>query len=276
MINMKENIFLLGVSQRCGSNYLKNLLLSHLEIESSKLYVEDFLMHELHLINRYVNNVSTHWRKNWYKNNDELKAELIKCIGDGINSFLQVNDEDENRYYLSKTPLVNNIFLFPKIFPNSKLILLIRDGKAVVQSGYKSEFWSYQLGIEKWKYGAERIYKFVTSGNFNKENHILVKYENVVKAPEVELKNIFKFLNLKWDKYNTELLEKPKIFGSSDQNYQNSTKFKWKIVEDQKSFNPLLRSEQMTPEAAELFERKCGAITKKIDKIFKVKSEAKS
>ncbi|MBV6645364.1 MAG: sulfotransferase [Cyclobacteriaceae bacterium] len=99
------------------------------------------------------------------------------------------------------TPL--NLVYFPEIryvFPKSKYIFLLRDGRDVVASFKKGgeeafdELAQIHYGISRWNMSAKTFRKYERSSNT-----ILVRYEDVVSNPQKELRRISAFLDVTYE-----------------------------------------------------------------------------
>lgn len=90
-----------------------------------------------------------------------------------------------------------------KNFPDSRFILIIRDGRAVGLSKIKAKFGTANIfyAAEQWKKEVENQKNFYLE---NPERCCLVYYEDLVLSPEKELKNICEFLE---EKYEPSMLQ---------------------------------------------------------------------
>jgi protein-tyrosine sulfotransferase len=116
-----------------------------------------------------------------------------------------------------------------KVFPNSKYILMIRDGRATVHSiisrkvtitGFNLN--SYAECMVRWNSIIESM--FAQCIDVGPETCLPVYYEQLVLHPEETTKIIFKFLNIQWDeavlhheKYIGNEISLSKVERSSDQ-----------------------------------------------------------
>src|SRR5262249_23580251 len=160
-----------------------------------------------HLLSKYMESVSRWWKHHWDK--DELAMEkeaLAEHIGKGLASFLSVQldrrkrtsgkatDAGRRLRLVTKTPSVKNLSLFFSLFPNSKLLILVRDGRSVVESAVRTFDRPYGHAAQEWADSAQIIQEF--GKNHPEKQFLLVRYEDLYKNVEKELRRIFEFLQL--------------------------------------------------------------------------------
>ena len=261
-----NSIFILGITGRSGTNYLSSILKNHPDCNSAKLGAEDFLIYGLDVANEYVNKVSGKWNNKWKKNANkygiEFKKDFKHEIGNGIINFTK--NQTHHSVQILKTPSTININYFFDFFPKSKLIILLRDGKSVVESGVKSNFWNYQRGFLIWNNSAERILNFQKKNKAQANQFLIVKYENLIISFENEVKRILNFCDLDITKYNFSAENNITLFGTSTKNINNEDDFKWEKKEKPKNFNPLSRANNWKKIKHIRFNYTCGKNAKKL------------
>ena len=150
-----EPIFILGILQRSGTNYLSDLIGIHPNCTKPKNIFEDFLLSQIDRLLEYANEVSQHWNTKWgIEGSDRLLRQHISM---GLISFLNANRKEPDRRLVTKTPSVKNISHFLDIFENGQLVVLVRDGQAVVESGMKSFGWDFDEAAINWAKAASTI-----------------------------------------------------------------------------------------------------------------------
>ena len=216
---------ILGISQRCGTNYLYNLLLLHKDIIPSNNSGEDYLLSQSDVLNQYVQKVKSNWLTNW--NNDENK--LYSGISQGLTYYL--NPEKECSFFLTRTPDTRNLKHFPKFFQKTKLIILTRDGKDVAESAAKGFGWFYDLTFKIWGKSAKRIIDFRDENKMEQHRFLIVKYEDLLDNLPATLLEIMRFCNVDEKDYNFEKALNLPVRGSSflkddsgSVNWNNKTK----------------------------------------------------
>ena len=86
-----DMIFILGIMQRSGTNYLNNLLLLHPDCEYPGIVWEDYLVAHAELLRDYADAVYQHWQPAW---KEKLVGSMghnpvMRLLGEGLTSFLR-------------------------------------------------------------------------------------------------------------------------------------------------------------------------------------------
>jgi protein-tyrosine sulfotransferase len=254
-------IFILGIAPRCGTNYLHDLIRLHPDCESaSSVLEEDNLLANAHLLTKYVDGVARWWKQHW--GSDELQAEkeaLAQHVGDGLIAFLLAQVERRKqlagknggdrrpRRLVTKTPTVKNLALFSRLFPTSHLIVLIRDGRSVVESAVRTFERPYAHAAREWAESAQIIQDYCQQEQGKR--FLLVRYEDLYSNVERELRRIFKYLQLDPDSYDYASAANLPVRGSSTLRGQPSAHevpwvargIHWDPVEKPANFNPVER-----------------------------------
>ena len=86
-----------------------------------------------------------------------------------------------------------------KIFPESKVIHIVRDGRDVAISAHRSGWWGMGVmeNLERWAKEVNRIRRY---GLDYPEYYYELKYEDLVNRPEYELRKLLEFLNLEFER----------------------------------------------------------------------------
>lgn len=250
-------IFIIGITGRSGTHYLKQLLKIHPEISLNVLNREDHFISELNYLEKYVNPVTYWWKRNDREHEKQIKNKLMLGIGNGILSF--VSKEPNKKYFLLNTPYTNNINLFDDYFLGNKIIIILRDAKDTVESGVRSKFWTYEEGFELWNRSAKRILDFKET---SKNKVLILKYEDIFIDTQSKLKEVFDYLELSDENYPYEKTEKTVIQGSSDAKKDNN--WEYKNIQKTENFNPLSRSQNWGILRKWRFEWKCGKNSEKL------------
>ncbi len=248
---MNQFCFLLGIMPRSGTNYLENILSLHNDCVTCTPIYEDFLISQSGLLLKYSKQVSRFWNPKWDESNKYLDKDiLLKNIGNGLLNFLSNPITDKNNHIqdthgnkktiLSKTPSVKNIHNFFKLFPTAKVIILIRDGRAIVESGCKSFDWNFEKACYDWGKAVKNIENFIANNPEKKDQIKVVKYEDILTNTEIEVNRIFDFLKLDKNIVAVDDIHNLDISGSSETR-NKSDKVTWKPVKMNDEFNPLNR-----------------------------------
>lgn len=238
-----EPFFVLGISYRSGTNYLARLLEQHPRISTGPV-PEDFVAAKLPVLDDYVRRVTAEWNPRW--GIEPNRARLIAGISDGLQGFLTSSSEPGTCYVLNRTPSVSGLAHLRKFFPMNRVIILVRDGRSVVESGMRSFDWRMDDAARTWANAAETIMKF-RKEDARPERTMIVRYEDVVTDPVNTVQTLLDFLGLAMDEYPAGSAENVPVIGSSDLRRSGGhTRIHWDPTE-QADFAPLRRHDQWSP-----------------------------
>lgn len=252
-------IFILGILQRSGTNYLNNLLLLHPDVQSPGLVWEDFFLAHSDLLVQYRESVERRWQPQWANDiNTELQPQaLLRYIGNGLIDFMQAQYHvcQARRIepaaapapvsLVTATPSVRNLHLFFDLFPNAAPIIIVRDGRAVVESGVRSFGWNYDEAMRMWANGARRIQDFCKQPA-HQGRFLLVRYEDIYAQTRKTMSAILDFLQLDRSRFDFDAAENLGIMGSSEL-MSSEGRVHWKSIDKSADFNPLARASQWGP-----------------------------
>lgn len=248
-------IFLFGVLERSGTNFLSDLMCLHPDTRPAHPLDEDFLNFRAELLERYAHGTIGKWHPDWGLS-ERGGDDLLAALGCGLLGFLRSTAESSDcatraRRLVTKTPSVKNLPLFPRLFPGAPAVVLIRDGRSVVESGVRSFGFTYEEQTRKWAWAARVIAETVgtkrkTAAFDAASPFLLVRYEDLVTDPEPELRRIFQFTGLDSDVYDFNVVEALPVRGSST--YRGDEEdVNWQPVERSAEFNPLERWRGWSP-----------------------------
>lgn len=236
-------VFLVGVHRRCGSNFVCDALQLHKQFSIPEPLTEDYLLENAHLLHDYVERtVASRWRKRFNAEEDVVLCRKTLCrrLGAALTSTLAARIAPGSRL-LTKTPDPDNVKLFPSLFPDAKLVLIVRDGRDVVESSFRS--WpsqSYAHWMRMWAKGARTILDFVNgAGKQCKEQWRLVRYEDLLHDREA-FGSLLDFLGVSRETYPWDELESLPVRGSSTHR-GNASELHWRPVEKTADFRPVGR-----------------------------------
>jgi hypothetical protein len=152
---------------------------------------------------------------------------------------------DEQRRVVSKTPSMDNLDLVDRLFPDARLILLIRDGRAVVESGMKSFNWTFEAATRRWADAARNLARFDEAHRGTGLRYRILRYEDLYSQPEVELPRLHDFLGLAPTAAKLADLADIPVRGSSVKG--EAARVHWAAVAKPAGFNPLERFSHWSP-----------------------------
>lgn len=257
-----EPIFILGILQRSGTNYLSDLIGIHPNCTKPKNIFEDFLLSQIDRLLEYANEVSQHWNTKWgIEGGDRLLRQHISM---GLISFLNANRKEPDRRLVTKTPSVKNISHFLDIFENGQLVVLVRDGQAVVESGMKSFGWDFDEAAINWAKAASTISVFCQRHGESGPRHILVRYEDLYRKQDEELTRILSFLNLELETYDYDRARNLPIRGSSSLVDKGEAAVHWEAQKRHADFDPVNRSSHWNKHQRARFAWLAGSAAEKL------------
>src|SRR6266536_3066107 len=218
-------IFILGIMQRSGTSWLRDLLLCHPDCYGAKIQ-EDFLLANSRLLMRFGSSLYRTWPQKWRAHEQVGPQErLHRMLGDALLEFIGQEQPGRNsdgemssrpgRRLVTKTPSIANLEHCFKFFPTSQMIILVRDGRALVESIVRGFSWDYESAIRRWDSAAREILEFRAGGEPTLQRTILVRYEDLYSAPRPEHRRMLAFLNLDPARYDFDRALSLPIRGSS-------------------------------------------------------------
>lgn len=128
---------------------------------------------------------------------------LDKSIGLAVYYVMLMNVErNVERLCNKETSNRRHINFFKNVFPNSKFILVIRDGREVAFSfvkrlGGKITFKRFFNILKKWN--NDNIDSYNQCVMTGKDYCMILRYESLVKNPEIQIRKMINFLGVEWN-----------------------------------------------------------------------------
>lgn len=234
-------IVILGVSRRSGTNFTARLLECHADCAApGDPLREDHLLRDAPRLVRYARAAARRWPHRW-GDREVARAELLRHLGSGLLSFLQ--DRADGPRVITKTPSPEHLELYPALFPQAHVVLLVRDGRSVTESLVRGFGFSYERAMLEWRAGARRIARFIRARPHQDDLHvILVRYERLVGAFDSEIPRLLRFLELDPQRFDYRAARDLPVYGSSFVR-TTSGELTWKPVERTDTFDPSRRFE---------------------------------
>lgn len=247
-------IFILGIMPRSGTNFLTNLLCHHPDCEKSVI-PEDGLVGRADFLVQYIHQLLHVWEVNGDLSKISHltpKELMLESLGKGLTEFLikaqEINTNKNgmkkpnlSERLVTKTPQVINLDKFFKLFPNQKLLILVRDGRALVESINRSFDYPREEAMRDWANAARNILKFEETEVKNRDKYLIIKYEKLHTETEKEMRKILEFLKLDIKKYNFQKAIDLPVVGSSEFE-RGKGEVHWKPVKKTQDFDPLARA----------------------------------
>jgi hypothetical protein len=267
-MNTHGPIFILGIMQRSGTNWLRDLLLCHPDCYPAKIQ-EDFLLANSQLLVRFGSSLYRSWPESWHADERVGPQErLHRLLGEALLAFIGQEPAGEDsdgasprppaRRLLTKTPSMENLDHFFNFFPDSQLVILVRDGRTVVESGVRSFNWEYENAIRRWDGAARKILSFRAGGELARLRSTVVKYEDLYSTPDAELRRLLGFLSLDAARFDFDRALGLPVRGSSVFGRSEQDRVRWRRLERTEEFAPLERAADWDRWKHERFNRLAG------------------
>jgi hypothetical protein len=252
LMQRADPIFLLGVTPRSGTNFLWDLLLLHPRCAAARSPIrEDLLLEHVDLLLAYTSAVRRSWDPAWGAFADDLPDRFHEALGEGLISFLWV---DRERRLLTKSPTVKNVDRFFTFFPRARLLILVRDGRAVVQSCMATFGWDFDTAARRWARAADEIRRFDDRHRHRRLPYRIVRYEDLLDDLQPTLAGILDFLDLDRDAFDFEAAARLPVRGSSVHFGPGRDSVHWEPVEKDATFDPRVRWHRWAPELHQRFD----------------------
>lgn len=240
-----RTIFIRGVAPRSGTNYLRDLVLLLPGVGRGRSPVwEDFILDDARLLRAYAGAVVARWPDAWGVDRAAVRAELLAAMGAAARDVLVGADSPT---VVAKTPYTRGIDLFPTLYPTDVLVLLVRDGRSVVESLRRSFDWSFERAVQEWSASAARIRDFMAAhSSAEGRTWALVRYEDCLSDPVGVLDRIAELAGLPTGQVDDAAARSLPVRGSSDLSGATGG-LHWQPVERDASFSPEKRWDGWTP-----------------------------
>jgi hypothetical protein len=258
-------ILVIGLTQRSGTNHLLDLLLQHPQCTSARSLDEDHFLRSSGPLRWFVGTLYNRWVPEWTAR--DRTADLTACLGDGFLQFLDLLAAEERaadgeqhvqtRFLVTKTPHAANLRYTFDFFPSAKLLVLVRDPRAVVESASAGFGWSHDLSMSRWADAAREVVEARRAASWRPEQALVVRYEDLVQNMEEEVVRILAFCGLPVEEYDFAGASALGVRGSSF--FRGSQgKVHWQPVTPTEDFNPVERRMQWTPAMKRRLAWTCG------------------
>lgn len=221
-----SNTFLLLSHHRSGSNFLCNLLCTNKNVEciNEPLSMHTSFFYEKDLIpwtNEEYNEEYLHKSLKSY-------PKLIKYLKD-LREYMIEDSNSTRAIGFKETLLFEKLLWFKEFFPEIKIIYLVRDPRAVVNSVMRNDMykiWNYDRTVKRYlnEYNSELNLTNTNAFNlavlswkirdnlFNKYKNMfeyrIVRLEDIVNNPKEETNKLMSFLNMELSDEQTDFLSK--------------------------------------------------------------------
>ena len=248
-------IFILAPLPRSGTNFLWDILRLHDHCAPGRSPIwEDYLLRNAHHLAQFVDAAQGSWDPVWGPT-DHLRGDLAASLGDALVRFMTI---DPDRRLLTKSPTLDNLELFFEFFPRAHLVVLLRDGRDVVDSGMATFGWELEAAARAWAKGVDRVQRFIARDDVPAEQCSIVRYEDLVHRVETTVPSLLRELRLPEDGIDVAAIADLPVRGSSQ--FKGETDdVHWHPVPRADGFNPTRRWQRWDAAAHRAFGGVAGA-----------------
>src|SRR5215467_12101354 len=180
-------IILLSACPRSGSNYLEKLLSLHPQCRRSKVPEDFFLANSETLLN-FCRSVADSW-DDWWLERLGGPSRLAMHMGTALLRFAYPALEKEgpvgDLHLVLRSPTAEGMANVTILFPDARVLVVVRNGPATVESGRKSFGWPYEEAILAWRQSVRRILSFLAG--VDGRRCVLIRFEDLAADPGREI-----------------------------------------------------------------------------------------
>lgn len=265
-------VYIVSPTQRSGTNFLSHVLNKHPQL----MFPEKHKYPDEHCLYIYIQDIKNYCYKtvkSWGKwtggekgSLDRQAKKMMASIGNGILDYFSEGLE-EGQKLLFKTPDAGHLEDYFHLFPNTRVVILVRDGRDTIESFRKS--WggngSFIHMSKRWKQRVNQIEEFKkraeASGYSNR--YFMLKYEELNTNANEELRKVFDFLNLDADLYPWSELDEAPVLGSSSFR-GGEGKVHWNPIAKDQNFKPTGKWKNWSSRRKKVFKKIAGAQLEKL------------
>ncbi len=251
-------VFILGITQRSGTNLLYRALLEHPDCVPARQPGEDFLVHGVDHLRRYVDSVAAQWNPEWDLAG-ERAADLARALGRGWLAHLR--PEGGAAAFVTKTPSVRGIAHVHRFLPEARVLALVRDGRDVAESGVRSFGWTYGEAFRRWGEAARELVSYL-DGDAG-PGVSLVRFEDLVREPAAEIERLLDVCGLQPARFDFQAAASLPVYGSSTAR-GSAEDIHWSPVPRSEGFDPVGRWSAWNDALRVRYDRACGAVAERL------------
>jgi protein-tyrosine sulfotransferase len=222
------DVFVHGVLPRSGTNYLARALRCHPALSASPRRIWEFP----HLRNSDPLVTYARAMARAPKLPGLEEDDVLALVGDAWLEWASAGIPAGQRIVL-KEPSVRNLDRFPRFFPRSQLIVLMRDGRDIACSSLRTSFAkppgfhilhprtyrrAFRGPIEelasRWRDASRGVRAFLETPEAAERARV-VRFEDLVREPEAQIRGILEFLHLPHEDFAWSALAAIGVRGSS-------------------------------------------------------------
>jgi hypothetical protein len=142
-------------------------------------------------------------------------------------------------------PSVEGADRFRALFPRSSLLVLVRDGRSLCESGVRTFGWTYERAFRRWRDAADIVLGL--SAGAHADRHLaVVRFEDLVERSAEVVRTMCQTVGLDPDTFPYDRIDGVPVRGSSTLSATGGP-VHWSPVEKPTSFAPVERWESWPP-----------------------------
>ena len=252
-------IFVVGVTQRSGTNHLHELLRLHPDVAAPRRIREDYLTVGTAEVADGVRAIAGRYVPEWIARH-EAEAQLLGRVGGALVGWLADDaglTPDDPRRLLTKTPGAHGVRGLADLVPDACLVLLVRDGRDVTASGMRGLGWRWTEGVDTWLAGAREFLRLTGRPLPLGVRVRTVRYEDVVADPVDEVTRLLAWLDLDPTRWDADAARTLPVIGSSFHT-GGADEVHWRPLERPDGFDPRGRADDWPDELHARFVLRAG------------------
>ena len=247
-------LLLHGVMPRSGTVYVGELLRKHPDLQAypNEIWELPFLQQTVR-IQKLQREFFLAYEQNVGKIGND---DFLPLFGSALIAYLYSFLPPERRMLL-KVPSVQYLTCFFSMFPEERLLVLVRDGRDVVHSTVRT--WPqlrFSMVCRRWRRAAEMVLRFDAIHGADRKGYWLAKFEDAVSDPVAFVEQACDRFDLDVQRYPFEQIEEIRVQGSSS--LRKDGKVVWDHVERPKGFSPVGHWQNWSPGKTRTFKRIAG------------------
>ncbi len=262
--NYKPAIFVHGIMPRCGSNIVHDILDNHPDVIGRELGISEFpVLCNSRAMDAFFASVVARHRK---VAENVSGIEAMAFFASGWMADIQARIGQEKTAVI-KMPSVQHLELFNSLFPRDKLVIVVRDGRDILQSTLDSwkdsrTFMRSESAIAReYAAAAKEITAFTSrSKSDEKLNFHLFRYEDYIASPSESATELYTLLDLNFDESVVTSSATLPLRGSSTA--MGDAPLDWEPKQKPLDFQPTRKWKQWTTQRKNLFSSIAGQALK--------------
>lgn len=228
-------LFIHGIMPRTGTVYVGELLRLHPDLHGLPRQLWELPLVQL---SDHVLKLQRAFVRIYDQNADKMgESDFLGIFGAGMLEYLQAATPPGKRM-LIKVPSVQYLHYFPVMYPGQHLLVLVRDGRDVVQSTVRT--WPqilFPFACRRWRRAAEMVAGYDADHRDQTSGYWLARFEDAMLDPEGFVREACRRFRLDVTRYPFDRIASIDVRGSSQLKQQG--KVTWSPKARPPGFSPI-------------------------------------